>query len=161
MSLTNLNSDSIAFILIILAIVALLLWIFILNKKIQLLLAGGIGRDIPEAIGELTKRVSALQTFETDTITFLQDLNRRVRKSPQGISLVRFNAFKDGGNGGQSFALSVLDEEGNGIVISSIYGRGHVGVYSKPITKFESTFELTEEEKEAIKESKKKLGTKA
>lgn len=161
MSLINFNSDSISFILIILAITVLLLWIFILNKKIQLLLAGGIGKDLPEAIGELSKRVTALQSFEADTISFLKDLNRRVRKSPQGISLVRFNAFKDGGTGGQSFALSVLDEDGNGVVVSSIYGRGHVGVYSKPISKFTSTFELTDEEKEAINESKKKLGTKA
>lgn len=159
--MSSLQGEEIAFILLLVAVATLLIWIFILNRKINNLLAGGIGENLPETMNKLGLRVGDLEKFENNTIDFLKDINRRLRKSPQGVGLVRFNAFKDGGNGGQSFALSLIDEEGNGIVVSSIYGRGHVGVYSKPIIKFESQFELTDEEKDAIKESKIKLGLKA
>jgi hypothetical protein len=42
-------------------------------------------------------------------------------------------------------------------VISSLYSRDRVSVFSKPLKKFESNFELTEEEKEVIGTSKTNL----
>ncbi|MDE2188580.1 MAG: DUF4446 family protein, partial [Patescibacteria group bacterium] len=41
--------------------------------------------------------------------------------------------------------------------ISSLYSRDHVSVFGKPIKKHASEYELSEEEKEAIKEAKNKL----
>ena len=65
------------------------------------------------------------------------------------------------GDDGKPTALSTIEqnEQGDGLVISSIYSRGLVGIYGKPIQKGASLYELTDEEREAIttaiRESKK------
>lgn len=67
----------------------------------------------------------------------------------QKIGLVRFQAFENTG-GDQSFALSMMDAKGNGVVISSLFGRDESRVYCKPVTDGKSTYPLSKEEKEAI-----------
>ena len=52
----------------------------------------------------------------------------------QRVGLVRFNPFEDTG-GNQSFALALLDAEGNGWVLSSLHARTGTRVYAKPITR--------------------------
>ena len=44
------------------------------------------------------------------------------RRALQRTGLVRFNPFEDTG-GNQSFALAILDAQGNGIVVSSLHSR--------------------------------------
>jgi hypothetical protein len=69
---------------------------------------------------------------------------------------VRFNPFKGTGSGGnQSFATTFLNEENNGVVISSLYSREHTSVFSKPIKNGVSEYELSDEEKESFAEAKK------
>jgi hypothetical protein len=76
----------------------------------------------------------------------------------QAVETIRFNPFKGIGEGGsQSFSTSFLSESGKGVVISSLYSRDRVSVFSKPLDKFESTFELTPEEKDVILNSKNSL----
>jgi hypothetical protein len=71
---------------------------------------------------------------------------------------VRFNPFKGTGSGGnQSFATAFISEEGDGLVISSLHSREHVSIYAKPLRDGRSDFELTEEEKKAVKEAKANL----
>lgn len=86
----------------------------------------------------------------------LQDLDRRMgearerlRLSVQNVGIVRFNPFRDAG-GDQSFCIALLDEQQNGVVISSLYSRDGVRVYGKPIQAGASTYTLSAEEKEAI-----------
>ena len=68
---------------------------------------------------------------------------------------VRFNPFKGTGAGGnQSFATALLNENGDGVVLSSLYSRERVSVYAKPVQKFSSEYELSGEEKQAIKSAK-------
>lgn len=74
----------------------------------------------------------------------------------QKFSLLRFNPFGDVG-GDQSFSAAMLDDAGNGIVISSLHGRSTTRVYAKPVIKGDSKkYELSDEEKEAIKLALKK-----
>ena len=66
------------------------------------------------------------------------------------IGMIRFNPFRDIG-GDQSFSIALLDGEKNGLVISSIYSRDGVRVYTKAIqNKNCEKHALTEEEKRAI-----------
>ncbi|MES2953113.1 MAG: DUF4446 family protein [Patescibacteria group bacterium] len=79
----------------------------------------------------------------------LANIEARLGRSIQKVETVRFNAFRDSG-GGQSFATAFLSERGNGVVISTLYQRDRVSVFSKPVENFASTYTLTPEEKEAI-----------
>jgi len=71
----------------------------------------------------------------------------------QGVGLVRFRAFQDTG-GDQSFALALADGEGNGVVISTLYGRGQTRVYAKPVQGWLSSKLLGEEEEQALAEAR-------
>jgi len=93
----------------------------------------------------------------TENISQLSERLERLQQSAQGhfqrVGLVRFNPFEDTG-GDQSFALSLLDNEGNGIVISSLHGRDVTRMYGKPVREgVEAGYEFSEEEKEAVKKA--------
>lgn len=70
----------------------------------------------------------------------------------QRVGLVRFNPFEDTG-GNQSFALALLDAEGNGLVLSSLHARSGTRVYAKAIREGRSDAALSEEETAAIKQA--------
>ena len=63
--------------------------------------------------------------------------------------MVRFRAFEDIGSD-LSFAFALLNQEGSGVVLSSIFNREDSRVYAKPINQGQSTYPLTEEEKQVI-----------
>ena len=71
---------------------------------------------------------------------------------PQAISrigLIHFQAFEDVG-GGQSSALALLDERGDGAVLTSIHSRAGTRVYVKQITAGRGEVTIGEEEGAAI-----------
>ena len=77
-------------------------------------------------------------------------LEDRTRRSLQHIGLVRFNPFEDTGSD-QSFAIALLDDARDGIVISSLHGRSNTRVFAKPVSGGESAHALSDEETQAIR----------
>jgi hypothetical protein len=65
------------------------------------------------------------------------------------IGLVRFDAFDDTG-GGQSFALALIDEDGDGVVLSSLHSRQATRVYIKGIRRGVADSPLSGEEVKAM-----------
>jgi hypothetical protein len=127
------------------------------EMRLRKILAGK-AENLEESIGIIRKELKSEQTFKKEIETYLTTVETRLRKSIQGVHTLRFNPFKGTGAGGnQSFAAAFLNEEGDGIVISSLYSREHVSVFSKPVKKAASEFELTVEEQEAIAIAKKSL----
>jgi len=57
--------------------------------------------------------------------------------------------------GDQSFSLALLDEENNGVVITSLYSKGGNRIYAKPIIQEKSEYYLSKEEIEAIQKAQK------
>ena len=68
------------------------------------------------------------------------------------VVIVRYDAFEDIG-GEQSFALSLIDSQNSGMVLSSVLGRNHVGVYAKALSNGKPSHPLTQEEIRALRES--------
>jgi hypothetical protein len=77
-------------------------------------------------------------------------IEARTRRSLQHIGLVRYNPFEDTGSD-QSFAIALLDDARDGIVISSLHGRSNTRVFAKPVTGGESQHALSDEETQAIR----------
>jgi hypothetical protein len=74
----------------------------------------------------------------------------------QHLGFKRFNPFTDTG-GNQSFALSLLDENHNGIVISSLHSRESTRIYAKMIKNGKSeNQDLSKEETEVIRSTSNK-----
>ena len=77
----------------------------------------------------------------------------RLQHAVSRVHLVRFNPF-GGGVADQSFSLALLDENGDGVVISSLQsGEGGTRVYGKAISKGGSEYRLSPEEERAITEA--------
>ena len=71
----------------------------------------------------------------------------------QKVGLVRFNPFKDTG-GDQSFVLSLIDGNDTGVVISGLYSRSGTRWYAKKVADGKGVdYDLSEEEKKALKEA--------
>jgi hypothetical protein len=68
------------------------------------------------------------------------------------VALVRYDAFEDVG-GRLSFSCALLDDHGTGVVLTSINGRQETRVYAKPVAAGTSTYNLSLEEEEAIRQA--------
>ncbi len=141
--------------------VAILLALILrLELRLRKILRGNGAKTIEESIAQIESDLRTLKLFKKDMTKYLEGVEKRVGQSVQGIGTVRFNPFRGNGEGGnQSFATSFISEKGNGVVISSLYSRDHVSIFSKPLKEFKSEYELTGEEREAIKLAQEKLKT--
>lgn len=142
----------------ILLLLILIGWIIRLEIKIKRLLRGKDAKSLEDSIVSSKKDIEKLNEFQKHVLDYFINIEKRLKRSIQAVDTMRYNPFKGTGDGGsQSFTTSFVSENGNGVVISSMYSRDRVSVFSKPLSKFESPFELTEEEKEVITNSKKNL----
>jgi PAS domain-containing protein len=93
----------------------------------------------------------------TGRVVELDELARRLERASrsylQRVGFLRFNPFRDAG-GDQSFAVAMTDQDGNGVVISSLHSRDVTRVYGKPLAGWASPYSLTEEEEQAIKKAR-------
>lgn len=135
-----------------LAIILLIVWIVLLEKRISKLTAGKNTSSLEDTINENQKAIADLFTFRREVNQALENIDERMQKKLHGVKTVRFNPFAGTGSGGnQSFASALLDENGDGVVISSLYSREKVSIFAKPIKARTSEFELTDEEREVLK----------
>ena len=72
--------------------------------------------------------------------------------SVRHVALLRYDAFEDVG-GRLSFSFAMLDHHGTGVVLTSIIGRHETRVYAKPVTEGTSSYNLSLEEEEAIRQA--------
>ncbi len=138
--------------------IVLLVWIIRLDSRLKKVLLGKDAKTLEDSFANLKKEIDLLNTFQKDSENYFRLVESRLARSLQGIETVRFNAFKgDGLGGNQSFATAFLNEQGDGVVISSLYTRERTSIFAKSIKKFASTIELSEEEQEAVNKSQEIL----
>lgn len=77
----------------------------------------------------------------------------------QRIGIVRFNPFADTG-GAQSFSIALLDAQGNGIVMTSLYARAGNRWYVKEVVKGKGRDIALSKEEESVIEKAKHIGEK-
>jgi hypothetical protein len=90
---------------------------------------------IPPDLTELRSRLALLES--------------QAGRALQNVGFVRFNAFPDVGSE-LSYALAVVDERGNGFIVSSIYSREEVRTYAKAVRNFTADKEVSTEERDAL-----------
>ncbi len=149
-------------------------WIAIITSVICLIWLGGItifalrlSAHYNHLFKETNKRTlqAVMETLLQDLDVAKKDIEMLKEKCDtiiedgrfhiQKIGLLRFNPFKDTG-GDQSFILSFVDRNDTGVVISGLYSRTGTRWYAKKIINGHGVeHELSEEEKQAVKEAKK------
>lgn len=138
--------------------VILLCWNAYITIKMRKLVGGKDGRSLEDSIVSAHENLDKLNQFQKEAIAHFINVEKRLNRSVQSVETIRFNPFKGEGVGGnQSFSTAFLSQNGDGVVISSLYSRDRVSIFSKPLNKFESSFELSGEEREVVEQSKSLL----
>jgi hypothetical protein len=121
-----------------------------LDRRIATLTRGGDGTSFESTLQANLDRVAALARSVDELASRSAMLERVQRKAVQKVGLVRFNPFEDTG-GNQSFALAMLDQHGDGFVVSSLHARNATRVYGKAVAGGRSEAALSDEEAEALR----------
>jgi len=140
-------------------VVLLALWVtwlqrsdVLLRRRLRRLIGDAEGAGLDELLDKqfrrldtVAERVEALNRLHHE----LQGLSQR---SIQKVGVIRFNPFADTG-GDQSFAIALLDADGNGLVLSSLHGRADTRIFAKQVQAGRSKHALSDEEQDAIRKA--------
>lgn len=110
----------------------------------------GNGKNLEEDLENYMYRVERVEKQNAEILNYIKNVDNDLSKCIQKIGIVRYNAFQDTGSD-LSFALALLDEKNNGVVLNGIYSREMSNIYAKPVKDGKSQYTLSEEEQEAIK----------
>jgi hypothetical protein len=140
----------------------LLIWLVVINSKLSKFKKAYLslqsfmdGNSLDRLLGDYLSEVEQLRKGLKDSEKRIEKTEAKLRASVDRTELIRFNAFENMGSD-LSFALALLNQEGNGVVLSSINSREESRVYAKPLTNGESSYHLSEEEKKAITKARNK-----
>jgi hypothetical protein len=122
-----------------------------LESRVRGLTMGEEG-DLGDVLGAHLDRVYELGREVERLGTRTGRLEAVAPRAFQRVGLVRFNPFEETG-GNQSFALALLDADGNGWVLSSLHARAGTRLYAKAVRGGRSDGALSEEETAAIKQA--------
>jgi hypothetical protein len=128
-------------------------WAYNTEKRLKRFFLGKKAKDLEDTIVHLENQIMILEKAKTTTENELSRINSKLRKSVRGLETIRFNPFPDQGSN-QSFAIGILNEDGDGVVMSSLYSRERMSVFAKPVKGGKSEYDLTGEEKEVLKKAK-------
>lgn len=118
--------------------------------------AGARTAGLERRLGQLGQRLDVVEA-EVDT----QRGATGVAPPPSGtvrtagvavshLGLVRFDAFEDAG-GAQSFALALIDDDGDGVVLTSLHSRQATRLYIKAVRRGVADSPLSSEEVRAMR----------
>jgi hypothetical protein len=79
----------------------------------------------------------------------VQALRLEAAEALRHLAVVRYDAFGDMG-GHLSWSMALLDDGGDGVVLTSIHGRSDSRTYAKNISAWSASQQLSPEEEEAI-----------
>lgn len=136
-----------------LIVLVLGVFVFLLNRRIEKLVRGKNGASLEESIHEISQALATLETITQTHHEKLNSLATRSKISVRNIAVKRFSPFAEAGSN-QSFSVALVDDHGDGVILSSIYARERMSVYAKPIEKGTSLYELTDEETEVLNRAK-------
>ncbi len=138
---------------LLLLVLTLAIFVVLLHRRIEKLVRGKNGASLEESIHEISQGLKSLETTAQLHHEKLDSLLTRSKISVRNIAVKRFNPFADAGSN-QSFSVALVDDHGDGVILSSIYARERMSVYAKPVEKGSSSYELTEEEAEVLDRAK-------
>lgn len=135
-------------------VIILIIWIAFMERRFKKFFAGTKAKNLEDVMLKLDQQMTELKDMQIKINKHLVVVDSRLDKSIRNVETVRFNPFEDAGSN-QSFAMSFLNDEGNGVIMSSLYARDRMSIFAKPITNGKSDFELSTEEKKVLEKSLK------
>ena len=97
-------------------------------------------------------RLNEVENKADNTVDTVNNFNEKMKNNVQKIGFVKYNAYDDTENK-LSFALALLDERENGILVNHIYSKHGSNIYAKLVTAGKVEDRVSEEEMAALKEA--------
>lgn len=119
------------------------------KKKYNKFMLGKNGGSLEEDIMTLYEDNRFIKNSIDKNREDIKELFKRHELALQKIGLVKYDAFKEMG-GKLSFALALLDEKNNGVLINSVHSSDGCYSYTKKIVDGDSQIALSTEEKVAV-----------
>ena len=115
-----------------------------LQKKIKTLM-GGVASTDESLLGDLIRRLTRTELQIENLEPRLNNVEKISKIAVQKVGFVRFNPFKNTG-GDNSFIISLLDQNNDGVILSSLYTREGVRIYAKSVERGKPRHPLSGEE---------------
>lgn len=125
-----------------------------LKAKYQRFMNGLSDANIEEVLGDCIQKVNTVVDKNRDLEYQINEIVRNMYYCVQKVGVVRYNAFDNVGSD-LSFSIALLDNNDDGLVISSLYSRDSSSTYAKPVAGAKSKYALSAEEIQAIDIAKK------
>ena len=116
-------------------------------------------KDINIEFNKLYDRLSEVENKALSSVDSVNNLIEKTKNNVQKIGFVKYNAYDDTENK-LSFALALLDEHENGVLINHIYSKHGSNIYAKLVTNGKVEDRISEEEATALKEASDDKGFK-
>jgi Protein of unknown function (DUF4446) len=123
-----------------------------LDDRLHGLTRGAEGQSLEAILEDHLGQVHDIGTRVDALVARSAVLEAVQRKAVQRVGLVRFNPFEDTG-GNQSFALALVDANGDGLIVSSLHARTLTRVYGKAVVGGKSEAALSDEESAALRQA--------
>lgn len=124
-----------------------------LDHKIVVLTKGSSGASLEDIIRSCISNAETIEKQNTLLAKHAEILEEKVSHSLRNAQTIRYKAF-DASGSNQSFSVALINEKGNGLVLSSLHTHDRMSTFAKPLENYESTYELTEEELAVINDSR-------
>jgi len=120
-----------------------------LRRNLAILQAGDDAESFLSAAAKQVELVARLRAELSSVERRMHELRLDVADALSHVAVVRYDAFRDMG-GRMSFSAALLDDSGDGLVISAIHGRTETRSYAKGVKGGTSDQQLSPEERQAI-----------
>ena len=125
-----------------------------LKNKYYKFMNGLSGANIEDILEDCLEKVNGVMDKNREIELQINSIERNMYYCVQKVGVVRYNAFDNVGSD-LSFSIALLDNNDDGLVISSLYSRDSSSTYAKPVLKSKSKYALSAEEIKAIDVAKK------
>ena len=123
-----------------------------LRKAYNCFMKGKDMESMEEVLMKQFDRIKVLEEADREKRKEINSLKILMQKSYQKAGLVKYDAFREM-SGKLSYALALLDQNDNGVIITSMYSRDGCFSYPKEVIMGESKINLSEEEQEALEKA--------
>ncbi|MDE6896689.1 MAG: DUF4446 family protein [Lachnospiraceae bacterium] len=123
-----------------------------LRKAYNCFMKGKDMESMEEVLMKQFDRIEVLEEADREKRKEINSLKILMQKSYQKAGLVKYDAFREM-SGKLSYALALLDQNDNGVIITSMYSRDGCFSYAKEVIMGESKINLSEEEQEALEKA--------
>lgn len=129
--------------------------LYLIYRHYQRLTKGVKEANLIEVLDNVIKAEKDNSKGISDNKKELERIEKEIGFHIQKVGFVRFNPFNETG-GDHSFALSMLDRDLTGFVITGLHTRNRTRIYVKPINKGKCKYSLSKDEQKALKQANKR-----